>query len=101
MTFFGEGAISMELPCVRFIRIYDVQNHRMATIWQRVKTQEQLENWPRATELTVTSQTVEEAMIDIRKMVEAWKLGSEVLREIEEASKSLVDAQYSVYEAAR
>ncbi len=91
----------MELPCVRFIRIYDVQNHRMATIWQRVKTQEQLENWPRATELTVTSQTVEEAMIDIRKMVEAWKLGSEVLREIEEASKSLVDAQYSVYEAAR
>ena len=88
------------LPAVRFVRCYDPRECRMRNIWMRVKTQDQLANEPMATELTVTAQTVEAAMFEIRKSNGVFRrfLTDEVIHEIERASFKLVDAKDSVYE---
>jgi hypothetical protein len=88
------------LPAVRFVRCYDPFECRMRNIWMRVTTLDQLHNAPQATELTVTSQTIEEAMVEIRKVAErepGW-FDVETIKEIEKASKQLLDAKDSVYE---
>lgn len=88
----------MKLPSVRFVRTFDVVNLRMVNVWMRVTTQEQLDNWPRATELTVTAPTFEEAMLEISKLFAKWQLSSE-LEAVEKAYASIADAQPSTYEA--
>jgi hypothetical protein len=74
----------------------------MVNVWMRITTEDQLRNAPVATELTVTAQTVEEAMMEIRKWEslpenQRW-LHKEDIDEIEKASLQLRDAQDSVYE---
>jgi hypothetical protein len=96
--------MELTLPAVRFVRCFDIREYRMRNIFMRITTQDQLANAPRATELTVTAQTVEGAMVEIRRWAEVemsssrrW-LRKEDLVEIEKASHELINAQDSVYE---
>lgn len=88
----------MKLPAVRFVRCYDINEGRMVNVWQSITTQDQLDNAPRATELTVTAQTVEGAMVEIRKTFTRWMPEVTIL-EIEAASRNLLPALDSIYEA--
>ena len=91
----------LTLPAIRFVRVFDAREYRMLNIWMRVTTLDHLANAPLATELTVTAQTIEEAMIKIREAVMSWKHDcwqEETIADIEKASKQLVEAKDSVYE---
>lgn len=89
----------MNLPCVRFIRGFDVTALRMVNLWMNITTQEQLNNPPMALEITVTAQNVEDAMIKIREFSQRGFLDESTIDEIGKASKLLVDACASVYKA--
>lgn len=83
-------------PAIRFMRVYDVNAHRMLNIWERLTTQRQIDDAPRAIELMVQCQTIEEARKEIKRI---WSCDPEALAQILEASQKLVEAQDSVYEA--
>lgn len=86
----------LEPPAFRFIRCYDVTQNRMVNVWQRLYTQEQIENSPMAIELTVQAKTIEKCMEEIRNWKDRW-ITEEIINEIEKASKQLLDAKPSFY----
>jgi hypothetical protein len=89
----------MNLPAIRFVRVFDPRDYRMRNIFMRLTTRDQLQAIPCATEFVVTAQTIADALIEIRKVVHNWEtLAPDVMSEIEKASLELVDAQPSSYE---
>jgi len=88
--------LNLPLPCVRFVRCYDPFKMQIVNTLMKVTTKDQLDNWPRATECTVTEVTVEKALA----VISQWHwLDAETFKKIKEASHLLLDAKDSVYEA--
>jgi hypothetical protein len=83
---------ALKLPAVRFIRMYEPREHRMLNIWERVTTQEQLDDCPRATELTIQGQTIEVVLSEMMQFVPTC-ISLEAFKNICE----IVDAQPSRY----
>lgn len=83
----------MNPPAVRFVRMYDVQNHRMINAWLSLQTQDQIDNAPRAVECEVTAKTYEEAV----ELIKTFKLPEETLREILACPADFIPALSSVY----
>ena len=91
----------MKLPCVRFVRCFDVTQLRMLNLWMLVRTEEELRDAPLGMELCVTAQTVESAIEEIRKINAGlpvkFCLCDEMLSDIERASIAVVEQQKSIY----
>lgn len=84
----------LTVPAVRFLRIYDFIQHRMVNIWETLWTQEQIQNCPFATELTVQAQTIGNALREIERTITDPHTFAAI---VEASKKAPIKARHSIY----
>jgi hypothetical protein len=94
-------ALMLRPPAVRFVRCFDPFQCKMLNLWFSLNTQAQIDDAPRATELTVQAKTVEDCMKEIRTWEKRLMLTPEQVEKIEKAAAYLKPAKDPLYGICR